>query len=100
MTNPLTRDEVAHVAHLARLRLSEDELERFTAQLGAVLEHAADMNELDLEGVVPTAHPFGLINVVRADEVRDSLDRDEVLAMAPDAEDGRFAVPRIMGEAP
>ncbi len=100
MTNPLTRDEVAHVAHLARLHLSEDELERFTAQLGAVLEHAADMNELDLEGVVPTAHPFGLINVVRADEVRDSLDRDEVLAMAPDAEDGRFAVPRIMGEAP
>ncbi len=100
MTNPLTRDEVAHVAHLARLRLSEDELERFTAQLGAVLEHAADMNELDLEGVEPTAHPFGLINVVRADVVRPSLDRDEVLAMAPDAEDGRFAVPRIMGEAP
>ncbi len=100
MTNPLTRDEVAHVAHLARLHLSEDELERFTAQLGQVLEHAADMNELDLEGVVPTAHPFGLINIVRADEVRDSLDRDEVLAMAPDAEDGRFAVPRIMGEAP
>ncbi|MDE3083326.1 MAG: Asp-tRNA(Asn)/Glu-tRNA(Gln) amidotransferase subunit GatC [Acidobacteriota bacterium] len=100
MTNPLTRDEVAHVAHLARLRLSEDELVRFTDQLGAVLEHAADMNELDLEGVEPTAHPFGLINVVRADEVRDSLDRDEVLAMAPDAEDGRFAVPRIMGEAP
>ena len=100
MTSPLTRDEVAHVAHLARLRLSEDELERFTAQLDQVLEHASDMNELDLEGVEPTAHPFGLINVVRADVVRESLERDEVLAMAPDAEDGRFAVPRIMGEAP
>ena len=100
MTNPLTRDEVAHVAHLARLRLSEAELERFTAQLGRVLEHAADMGELDLDGVEPTAHPFGLINVVRPDEVRASLERDDVLAMAPDAEDGRFAVPRIMGEAP
>ena len=100
MTNPLTRDEVAHVAHLARLRLTDAELDLFTAQLGQVLEHAADMNELDLAGVEPTAHPFGLINVVRADEVRASLERDEVLAMAPDAEDGRFAVPRIMGEAP
>ncbi len=100
MTHPLTRDEVAHVAHLARLRLSDTELDLFTAQLGQVLDHAADMNELDLEGVKPTAHPFGLVNVVRADEVRTSLDRDEVLAMAPDAEDGRFAVPRIMGEAP
>ena len=58
------------------------------------------MSALDLEGVVPTAHPFGLINVVRDDVVRPSLERDAVLAMAPDAEDGRFAVPRIMGEAP
>jgi aspartyl-tRNA(Asn)/glutamyl-tRNA(Gln) amidotransferase subunit C len=65
-----------------------------------VLEHASDMASLDLEGVVPVAHPFGLINVVREDEVRPCLDRDEVLAMAPDARDGRFAVPRIMGEAP
>ncbi len=96
----LTREEVAHVAHLARLRLSEAELERFTEQLGRVLEHATDMNELDLEGVEPTAHPFGLINVVRADQVRASLSRDEVLAQAPDVKDGRFAVPRILGEAP
>jgi aspartyl-tRNA(Asn)/glutamyl-tRNA(Gln) amidotransferase subunit C len=91
---------VAHVAKLARLSLSEAELDLFTEQLGQVLEHASDMNSLDLDNVVATAHPYGLINVVRDDEVRPSLDRDEVLAMAPDAQDGRFAVPRIMGEAP
>ena len=96
----LTRAEVAHVAKLARLRLSDDELDLFTVQLAKILDHAADMQSLDLADVVPTAHPYGLINVVRDDVVRPSLDRDEVLAMAPDAEDDRFAVPRIMGEAP
>ena len=95
----LKRDDVAHVAKLARLTMSEDELDRFTEQLGQVLDHASDMNALDLEGVVATAHPFGLINVVRDDEVRASLDHDAVMAMAPDAQDGRFAVPRIL-EAP
>jgi aspartyl-tRNA(Asn)/glutamyl-tRNA(Gln) amidotransferase subunit C len=100
MSSPLRREEVAYVAKLARLSLSEDELDLFTEQLGQVLEHASDMKSLDLDNVVATAHPFGLVNVVREDEVRPSLDRDEVLAMAPDARDGRFAVPRIMGEAP
>ena len=97
---PLRREDVAHVARLARLTLSEAELDLFTVQLGQVLEHANDMANLDLTGVVPTAHPFGLINVVRADVVRPSLDRDAVLDMAPDAQDDRFGVPRIMGEAP
>jgi aspartyl-tRNA(Asn)/glutamyl-tRNA(Gln) amidotransferase subunit C len=72
----------------------------FTEQLGQVLDHASDMNALDLEGVVATAHPFGLINVVRDDVPRECLDHDVVMAMAPDAENGRFAVPRILGEAP
>ena len=93
---PLSRDDVAHVAHLSRLDLTDDELERFTVQLGAVLEHAADVAALDTEGVPPTAHPLDLLNVLRADEPRPSLDRDEVLAMAPAAEDGRFRVPRIL----
>lgn len=97
---PLSREDVAKVARLARLRLSDEELELFTEQLAQVLEHANDIAALDLEGVVATAHPFGLVNVVRADERRECLARDEVLAQAPDAEDGRFAVPRIMGEAP
>jgi aspartyl-tRNA(Asn)/glutamyl-tRNA(Gln) amidotransferase subunit C len=96
----LRREDVAHVAKLARLTMSEAELDKFTEQLGQVLDHASDMNALDLEGVIPTAHPFGLINVVRDDERRPSLDHDVVIAMAPDAEDGRFAVPRILGEAP
>jgi aspartyl-tRNA(Asn)/glutamyl-tRNA(Gln) amidotransferase subunit C len=80
--------------------MSEGELDTFTEQLGQVLEHASDMNALDLNDVVATAHPFGLINVVRADELRPCLDHDVVMTMAPDAEDGRFAVPRILGEAP
>jgi aspartyl-tRNA(Asn)/glutamyl-tRNA(Gln) amidotransferase subunit C len=100
MASPLRRDDVAKVAKLARLTLSEEELDQFTEQLGQVLEHAKDIAALDLEGVVATAHPFGLINVVRDDALRPSLSRDSVLAMAPDAQEGRFAVPRILGEAP
>jgi aspartyl-tRNA(Asn)/glutamyl-tRNA(Gln) amidotransferase subunit C len=100
VSSPLRREDVAYVAKLARLTLSETELDLFTEQLGQVLEHANDMNALNLEHVVPTAHPFGLVNVVRADDVRPCLDHDRVMAMAPDAQDGRFAVPRILGEAP
>jgi aspartyl-tRNA(Asn)/glutamyl-tRNA(Gln) amidotransferase subunit C len=100
MAPALRREDVAHVARLARLTLSDEELDVFTEQLRSVLEHANDMATLDLGGVVATAHPFGLINVVREDVVRSSLERDTVLACAPDVEDGRFAVPRILGEAP
>ncbi|HUZ43614.1 MAG TPA: Asp-tRNA(Asn)/Glu-tRNA(Gln) amidotransferase subunit GatC [Acidimicrobiales bacterium] len=96
----ISREDVAHVAHLARLTLTPEEIERFTAQLAAVLGHADDVAALDLAGVEPTAHPFPLINVLREDEVRPCLDRDEVMAQAPAAEDGRFRVPRILGEAP
>lgn len=100
MSTPLNREDVARVARLARLVLSDDELDLFTSQLGQVLEHATDMASLNLEGVEPTAHPFGLINVFRDDVVRPSLDREILLSQAPDAEGGRFAVPRILGEAP
>jgi aspartyl-tRNA(Asn)/glutamyl-tRNA(Gln) amidotransferase subunit C len=100
MASPLRREDVAKIAKLARLSLSEQELDMFTEQLGQILEHANDIAALRLDDVVPTAHPFGLINVVREDVIEPSLPREELLAMAPDAEDGRFAVPRIMGEAP
>ena len=100
MAQHLSRDDVAHVARLARLALTDEELERYTVQLAAVLDHAADVEALDTSGVPPTAHPLDLVNVLRDDVVRPSLDRDEVLAMAPEAEDGRFRVPRILGEAP
>ncbi|HEX3622784.1 MAG TPA: Asp-tRNA(Asn)/Glu-tRNA(Gln) amidotransferase subunit GatC [Acidimicrobiales bacterium] len=96
----ISREDVAHVARLARLDVGEDELDRFAEQLGAVLEQAADVAALDTAGVPPTAHPFPLVNVLREDVPGASLDRDEVLAMAPAAEDGRFRVPRILGEAP
>ena len=88
------------MARLARLDLTEDELERFTGQLGAVLEHAADIAALDIADVPPTAHPLPLVNVLREDVPVTSLDRGEVLAQAPATEDGRFKVPRILGEAP
>ncbi len=100
MTTPITTEDVAHVARLARLSLTDEELERYTEQLAAVLAHAADVAALDTEGVAPTAHPLPLVNVLRDDVVRPSLDRDEVLAQAPAAEQNRFRVPRILGEAP
>jgi aspartyl-tRNA(Asn)/glutamyl-tRNA(Gln) amidotransferase subunit C len=100
MATPLRREDVAKVAKLARLTLSDEELDMFTEQLGQILEHANDIAALQLDDVVATAHPFGLINVVREDLIESSLSRDDLLAMAPDSQDGRFAVPRIMGEAP
>jgi aspartyl-tRNA(Asn)/glutamyl-tRNA(Gln) amidotransferase subunit C len=96
----ITRADVEHVAQLARLALTEEELDALTSELGVILEHAAQVSALDTEGVEPTAHPLPLVNVLRADEVRRGLDREEVLASAPEAEDGRFRVPRILGEAP
>jgi aspartyl-tRNA(Asn)/glutamyl-tRNA(Gln) amidotransferase subunit C len=96
----LTRDEVEHVAQLARLALTDDELDSLTTELGAILEHAAQVSALDTAGVPATAHPLPLVNVFRADVARPGLPRGEVLAAAPQAEDGRFRVPRILGEAP
>lgn len=96
----ITAADVAHVAQLARLRLSEDELGLYTSQLAAVLDHAADVEALDLDQVEPTAHPLPLVNVWRDDVVQPGLDRAEVLAQAPEVEDDRFRVPRILGEAP
>jgi aspartyl-tRNA(Asn)/glutamyl-tRNA(Gln) amidotransferase subunit C len=100
VTSSLTRDDVVHVARLARLELTEVEVELFTAQLRTVLDHAADVASLDLSHLEPSSHPIALQNVLRADEPRPSLDRDEVLAVAPAVEDHRFRVPRIGSEAP
>ena len=100
MPERLTTDEVAHVARLARLDLTDEEVALFAEQLAAVLDHAADVGSLDIADVPPTAHPLPLANMFRPDEPRPSLDRDEVLAQAPASEDGRFRVPRILGEAP
>ena len=89
----ITRDEVLHVARLARLELSEEEVVRFQEQLSAILEAVGKVSELDLEGVEPTSHPLALVNVLADDEPQRSLTRDEALANAPDPEDGYFGVP-------
>jgi aspartyl-tRNA(Asn)/glutamyl-tRNA(Gln) amidotransferase subunit C len=100
MPGCISAADVAHVARLARLDLTDEEQERLAEQLGAVLAHAADVEALDTAGVPPTAHPLPLRNVVREDVVVPSLDREEVLAQAPEVENGRFRVPRIMDETP
>jgi aspartyl-tRNA(Asn)/glutamyl-tRNA(Gln) amidotransferase subunit C len=92
----LIRANVEHVARLARLALDDDEIEQFTRDLGVILDHAQQVAGLDTRDVAPTAHPLPLVNVLRPDEPHRSLDRDEVLAMAPDVQDGRFRVPRIL----
>jgi len=92
--------DVAHVARLARLELTPAELERYTDQLDSMLEHFRDIDALDLADVTPMTQPLPLQNVFRDDVVGPTLDRDEVLAAAPSAEDGRFRVPPILGEAP
>ncbi len=94
----LSRDEVAHLARLARLAVTDEELDRFAGQLGAVLDAVARVGEAAAEDVPPMTHAVPMTNVTRPDEVTPCLPRDEVLAQAPAAEDGRFRVPRILGE--
>jgi aspartyl-tRNA(Asn)/glutamyl-tRNA(Gln) amidotransferase subunit C len=91
----ITRDDVLHVARLARLELSDQEVERMCDQLSAILDAVGKVSELDLSGVEPTAHPLDLVNVLAEDEPRPSLLREEALANAPDPEDGFFGVPAV-----
>lgn len=93
----ITRDEVAHLARLSRLALEDDELDHLATQLDVILGAVAKIGEVsDAADVPPTTHAVPLENVARPDVVRPSLPRDAVLAGAPDAEDGRFRVPRIL----
>ena len=91
----ISRDDVLHVARLARLALTEEEIERFGEQLNAILDAVGKVSELDLEGVEPTSHPLALVNVLADDEPRPSLPREEALANAPDPADGAFRVPAV-----
>jgi aspartyl-tRNA(Asn)/glutamyl-tRNA(Gln) amidotransferase subunit C len=93
----LSTEDVAYVAKLARLALTPEEIDRAASQLADVLDHFADIDALDLDGVEPMTHPTPIANVMRDDVVLPGLDRDEVLAAAPAAEDGRFRVPPIVG---
>ena len=98
MTTKLTRDDAAYVARLARIALSDEELDLYAAQLAVVLDHAAQVAALDTDGVEPTAHPLPMQNVLRADEPRPCLDREVVLEEAPAVAEERFQVPPILGE--
>ena len=89
----IDREQVLHVAKLARLRLSDEEVERMASELSGILEHVDRISELDLDGVEPTSHVIALENVLRPDEPRPSWSRDEVLEPAPDSASGAFRVP-------
>lgn len=94
----ITRADVAHLARLARLSLTDEELDHFGEQLGGILAAVSRIGDLDTGDVPPTSHALAITNVVREDVVRPGLTQDEALAAAPAAEDGRFRVPRILGE--
>jgi aspartyl-tRNA(Asn)/glutamyl-tRNA(Gln) amidotransferase subunit C len=96
MTARLTRDDVAKVALLGRLKLSAEELERMTSQLGRVLEYVDILNEVDTQSVEPLAHPIELANVFREDVERPCLSREEALANAPKTDGRFFVVPAIL----
>ncbi|HSV66310.1 MAG TPA: Asp-tRNA(Asn)/Glu-tRNA(Gln) amidotransferase subunit GatC [Mycobacteriales bacterium] len=98
MADGITRDEVAHLARLARLAVTDEELDTFAGQLDVILQSVARVQEVAAEDIPPTSHAVLLTNVLRPDTVRPSLAPDQVLAMAPAAEDGRFRVPRILDE--
>jgi aspartyl-tRNA(Asn)/glutamyl-tRNA(Gln) amidotransferase subunit C len=89
----IDRDQVLHVARLARLRLSDEELEKMASELSGILEHVERISELDLDGVEPTSHVIEVQNVLRPDDPRPSWSRDEVLERAPDPAGGAFRVP-------
>ena len=98
MNERISRDDVAHVARLACLSLTDAELDAFTNQLSNILEHAADLDALELAEVEPTAHPLPLVNVFRDDEPVELADREKFLASAPQVENNQFKVPPALGD--
>jgi aspartyl-tRNA(Asn)/glutamyl-tRNA(Gln) amidotransferase subunit C len=92
----ISKEQVEHVAHLARLNLTEEEKIQMTKDMEAIIEFADQINELDISDVEPTAHVIPINNVFREDVVRPSMDRDELLSNAPNKEDGCFSVPKIV----
>jgi len=93
----ITKDEVLYVADLAHLNLDEAAIEKFAGQIGDILDYVDKLNEVDTEGVKPTSHAITLTNAFREDEQQEHLDREQVLANAPQKEDGNFVVPKVVG---
>jgi len=92
----ISREDVEYVAALARLELTEQEIQEYTEQLNSILDYAAMLERLDTRDVVPTAHAVPLHNVLREDEVRPSINHEKALRNAPDGEAGFFRVPKIV----
>jgi len=93
---PISRDQVLHIGRLARLGLTEDEIDRLTTQLSDILDHFEALAAVDTDGVDPTAHPLPLQNVMRTDSVAPSLARDDALSNAPEVEDGLIRVRAVL----
>ncbi|MEO2097429.1 MULTISPECIES: Asp-tRNA(Asn)/Glu-tRNA(Gln) amidotransferase subunit GatC [Brachybacterium] len=92
------RDDVARLADLARIQLTEEEIARFAGEFDSIMDAVASVSEVASEDVPATSHPIAMTNVFREDVVTETLTQEEALAGAPDAQDGRFAVPQILGE--
>ena len=92
----ISKEEVKHVAHLARLAITEEEAEKFAEQLGKITDFAEQLNELDTTGVEPTSHVFPIVNVLREDVAKQGLDREKVMLNVKDQEAGQIKVPSIM----
>ena len=94
---PVTLKDVKHIAELARLEFSGEELESFTHQLNQILEYVEKLNELDTENVEPLSHPVEGVNAFREDELKPSISREEALKNAPDRDEEFFRVPKVIG---
>ncbi|SMO77560.1 Asp-tRNA(Asn)/Glu-tRNA(Gln) amidotransferase subunit GatC [Melghirimyces algeriensis] len=94
----ISKEQVRHVAKLARLSLTDEEVQMYTGQMNDILTFAEKLNELDTENVEPTSHVLDMANVLREDQNRPSLDRDQTLRNAPDKQDGMFRVPAVFEE--
>ncbi|CAN5422612.1 Asp-tRNA(Asn)/Glu-tRNA(Gln) amidotransferase subunit GatC [soil metagenome] len=94
----ISRDDIAHLAHLARLAVTEEELDLFAGQLDVILSSVAHVADVAANDIPPTTHAVPLVNITRPDELGPSLRPEDVLAAAPAAEGGRFRVPRILNE--
>ncbi len=93
----ITKDEVLYVAHLARLDLDEESIEKFAGQIDQILGYIEKLNQVDTQGIKPTSHAISLTNAFRDDEEREHIERDLALANAPEKEDGQFVVPKVVG---
>jgi len=98
MPQPLDEQTVRHVAELARLNLSDDELTRYAEQLSRILQYVDQLSEVDTSNVAPTAHPIPIRNVFRSDEVCETLSADRALQNAPDRQDDYFKVPKVLDQ--